>query len=225
MKRDKTQKLWSKAKKIIPGGNMMLSKKPDLFLPEKWPAYFSKTKGCKVWDLDKKVYTDMSLMGVGTNILGYANQKIDNEVLAVNVSDQYDKISKLFRESRMQKNLSIQELSLKTKIPENILISIEDNIEKTRPENPFLRSILFKLEECLSLKRNTFVGLLKKDKKNSRKDKRKFIISKLDFLNTWEGVFLYFLILVLSLFILKRYFLFSQTVIEIQNVEEKINQN
>ena len=153
------------------------------------------------------------------------NQKIDNEVLAVNVSDQYDKISKLFRESRMQKNLSIQELSLKTKIPENIIISIEDNIEKTRPENPFLRSILFKLEECLSLKRNTFVGLLKKDKKNSRKYKRKFIVSKLDFLNTWECVFLYFLILVLSLFILKRYFLFSQTVIEIQNVEEKINQN
>ena len=97
------------------------------------------------------------------------NQKIDNEVLAVNGSDQYDKISKLFRESRIQKNLSIQELSLKTKIPENIIISIEDNIEKTRPENPFLRSILFKLEECLSLKRNTFVGLLKKDKKKLKK--------------------------------------------------------
>ena len=80
MKRDKTQKLWSKAKKIIPGGNMMLSKKPDLFLPEKWPAYFSKTKGCKVWDLDGREYLDLSIMGVGTNILGYNNIEVDEAV-------------------------------------------------------------------------------------------------------------------------------------------------
>ena len=80
MKRDKTQKLWSKAKKIIPGGNMMLSKKPDLFLPEKWPAYFSKTKGCKVWDLDGREYIDLSIMGVGTNILGYNNIEVDEAV-------------------------------------------------------------------------------------------------------------------------------------------------
>ena len=80
MKRDKTQKLWSKAKRIIPGGNMMLSKKPDLFLPEKWPAYFSKTKGCKVWDLDGREYIDLSIMGVGTNILGYNNIEVDEAV-------------------------------------------------------------------------------------------------------------------------------------------------
>ena len=51
-----------------------------MFLPKKWPTYFSKAKGCKVWDLDKKVYTDMSLMGVGTNILGYCNSKVDEAV-------------------------------------------------------------------------------------------------------------------------------------------------
>ena len=80
MKKNKTQKLWSKAKKIIPGGNMMLSKKPELFLPDKWPAYFSKTKGCNVWDLDGRKYTDLSIMGVGTNILGYNNYEVDNAV-------------------------------------------------------------------------------------------------------------------------------------------------
>ena len=64
----KTQKLWKRAKQIIPGGNMLLSKRPELFLPNKWPAYFSKSKGCNVWDLDKK-YIDISLMGVGTNTL------------------------------------------------------------------------------------------------------------------------------------------------------------
>ncbi len=79
----KTQKLWKRAKEIIPGGNMLLSKRPELFLPNKWPAYFSKSKGCHVWDLDKRKYIDLSLMGVGTNSLGYANLKVDNAVKKV----------------------------------------------------------------------------------------------------------------------------------------------
>ena len=74
------QKLWSRAKKIIPGGNMLLSKRSELFLPEGWPVYFSKTRGCRVWDISKKEYFDMSLMGVGTNILGYSNKEVDNKV-------------------------------------------------------------------------------------------------------------------------------------------------
>jgi glutamate-1-semialdehyde 2,1-aminomutase len=75
------QKLYKRAKKIIPGGNMLLSKRPEMFLPNIWPAYFSKAKGCKVWDLDEKEYIDMSLMGVGTNILGYSHEEIDEAVI------------------------------------------------------------------------------------------------------------------------------------------------
>ena len=82
-KMSKTQKLWRRAKQIIPGGNMLLSKRPELFLPNKWPAYYSKSEGCHVWDLDKKKYIDISLMGVGTNTLGYANSKVDNAVRKV----------------------------------------------------------------------------------------------------------------------------------------------
>ena len=82
-KMSKTQKLWRRAKQIIPGGNMLLSKRPELFLPNKWPAYYSKSKGCHVWDLDKKKYIDISLMGIGTNTLGYANSKVDNAVRKV----------------------------------------------------------------------------------------------------------------------------------------------
>ena len=52
MKKNTGQKLWIKAKKIIPNGNMLLSKNPDNFLRYKWPSYFSKTRGCKIWDLD-----------------------------------------------------------------------------------------------------------------------------------------------------------------------------
>jgi glutamate-1-semialdehyde 2,1-aminomutase len=76
------QKLWQRAKEVIPGGNMLLSKRPEMFLPAFWPTYFSKAKGCKVWDIDGNEYTDVSLMGVGTNILGYAHQDIDAAVLS-----------------------------------------------------------------------------------------------------------------------------------------------
>ena len=77
------QKLWKRAKQIIPGGNMLLSKRAEMFLPEQWPAYFSRTKGCKVWDLDGRELTDLSLMGVGTNTLGYGHPEVDAAVRAV----------------------------------------------------------------------------------------------------------------------------------------------
>ena len=54
-----------------------MSKNPDMFLPEFWPSYFSKSKGCTIWDLDGKQYVDMSVMGIGTNILGYSNDEVD----------------------------------------------------------------------------------------------------------------------------------------------------
>ena len=74
------QKLWNKAKEIIPGGNMLLSKRPEMFLPDKWPSYFSKAKGCSVWDLDGRELIDMSIMGIGTNLLGYGNEEVDEAV-------------------------------------------------------------------------------------------------------------------------------------------------
>jgi len=76
------QKLWKRAKQVIPGGNMLLSKRAEMFLPDQWPAYFSKAKGCKVWDLDGNEYIDMSIMGVGTNILGYGHDEVDEAVRA-----------------------------------------------------------------------------------------------------------------------------------------------
>jgi glutamate-1-semialdehyde 2,1-aminomutase len=74
------QKLWKRAKRIIPGGNMLLSKRAEMFLPEQWPAYFSKAKGCRVWDLDGRELIDMSLMGIGTNSLGYGQPEVDEAV-------------------------------------------------------------------------------------------------------------------------------------------------
>jgi glutamate-1-semialdehyde 2,1-aminomutase len=74
------QLLYKKAKNLIPGGTMLLSKRPEMFLPEEWPSYYSKAQGCYVWDLDGNKYLDMSIMGIGTNILGYGNPDVDMAV-------------------------------------------------------------------------------------------------------------------------------------------------
>ena len=75
------QKLWKRAKNIIPGGNMLLSKRAEMFLPEQWPSYYSKSKGCNIWDMDNNKFIDMSIMGVGTNILGYGHTEVDEAVI------------------------------------------------------------------------------------------------------------------------------------------------
>ena len=77
----KGQDLYKKAKSLIPGGTMLLSKRPEMFLPENWPSYFSYSKGCKVWDLDGTELIDMSIMGIGTNSLGYGNDEVDSAVV------------------------------------------------------------------------------------------------------------------------------------------------
>lgn len=77
----KGQDLYKKAKTLIPGGTMLLSKRPEMYLPDLWPAYYSKAKGCEIWDLDGKKLIDMSIMGIGTNTLGYGNEAVDKAVL------------------------------------------------------------------------------------------------------------------------------------------------
>ena len=72
--------LWRRAKRLIPGGSMLLSKRSEMYLPEGWPAYFDRTDGCQVWDLDGTRYLDLGLMGVGTNILGYSHPEVDEAV-------------------------------------------------------------------------------------------------------------------------------------------------
>ena len=72
----KAKNYWKRAKKVIPGGNMLLSKRSELFLPDFWPSYFSRAKGCHIWDLDNRKLIDLSIMGIGTNVLGYGNKYV-----------------------------------------------------------------------------------------------------------------------------------------------------
>ncbi|WP_320664852.1 aminotransferase class III-fold pyridoxal phosphate-dependent enzyme [Prochlorococcus sp. MIT 1223] len=75
------QTLWIKSKELIPGGNSLISKRPDLFAPNLWPTYYDKAKGYFIWDLENRKYVDMSIMGIGTNTLGYGNENIDEAVI------------------------------------------------------------------------------------------------------------------------------------------------
>lgn len=76
----KSQELYKKAKELMPGGTQLLSKRPEMFGVDNWPSYYSKAKGCEVWDLDGKKYKDFSYMGIGANVLGYADDDINNAV-------------------------------------------------------------------------------------------------------------------------------------------------
>ena len=145
------------------------------------------------------------------------NKDLNNEVV-----DYYSQIAKLVSEARIQQNLTIQELSRISKINEQTISSIEKNNKKIRPKYPFIRSILIKLEECLLLEKNTLVNLAVRERENFKREKKEFLVSKFDLLNTWQGSLLYFFILILSIFILKRYFILNINVIEIQNFENKI---
>ena len=74
------QELYKKAKRLIPGGAQLLSKRPEMFLPDQWPGYFSRVKGAEVWDLDGGKYIDMGNNGVGACVLGAADPDVDAAV-------------------------------------------------------------------------------------------------------------------------------------------------
>ncbi len=150
------------------------------------------------------------------------NKKIENnKILNYELVDNYREIAKLVKEARIQQKLSIQELSRISKIPEQTINSIENNKKNIRPKFPFIRSILIKLEECLILKKNSLVKLATRERENFKKEKPNFLIRKFDLINTWQGTLFYFFILVITIFILKRYFISNVHIIEIQNIENK----
>ncbi len=156
------------------------------------------------------------------NLFLFKKKTKNNKVLNHEVFDNYRELAKLVQEARIQKNLTIQELSRISKIPEQTINSIENNNQNSIPKYPFIRSILIKLEKCLVLKKYTLVKLATKKVEIIRKEKQNFIVSRFDLVNTWQGTLLYFFVLILTIFILKRYFVLNVNIIEIQNIENKI---
>src|SRR5262245_9208843 len=72
--------LYLHARARIPGGTQLLSKRPEMFLPEQWPTYYSRARGAEIWDLDGNRYIDMSHNAVGACILGYTDPDVDAAV-------------------------------------------------------------------------------------------------------------------------------------------------
>ena len=161
-------------------------------------------------------------MNIFKNLLIFKKKSVIDNEANHRLFDQYGEIAKLVKEARIQRNITIQELSRISKIPAQTIISIENNNKNIRPKYPFIRSILIKLEECLGLKKNTLEKLVIREGETSKREKNDYIINKFDLINTWQGSLLYFLILFLTVFVLKRYFILNINVIEIQNIENKI---
>ena len=162
-------------------------------------------------------------MNIFKNIFLFKKKSVIVNEVNHGLVDQYGDIARLVKEARIQKNLTIKDLSGISKIPEQTIISIENNNKNTRPKYPFIRSILIKLEDCLGLKKNTLEKLAIREGESSKKVNKDFIVKKFDLINTWQGSLLYFFILILTVFILKRYFILNVNVIEIKNIENKIS--
>ena len=126
-------------------------------------------------------------MNILKNLFLLNNKSETNKDLSSGLVDQYIEIAKLVKEARIQQNLTIKELSYISKIPERIINSIENNNKNIRPDYPFIRSILIKLEECLALKKNTLLNLAVKERKIFKKEAKDFMFRKFDLINTWHG--------------------------------------
>ena len=161
-------------------------------------------------------------MKILKNLFLFNKKSEKNEDFNSGLVDKYIEIANLVKEARIQQKLTVEELSYISRIPERIINSIENNNKNIRPDYPFIRSILIKLEECLVLKKNTLLKLAVSERKIVNKGGKDFLFRKFDLINTWQGSLLYFFILVLTIFILKRYFILNVKVIEIQSIENQI---
>ena len=145
------------------------------------------------------------------------NKKHNNH----NIVDPYISIGNIIKESRLKKNLSIEDLSLLSKIPVSTILGIENNLKEFIPPYPFTRSILLKLEECLSIDKLKLIKLIQKEYiPNNKKIKKSFTFTKIDLFNSWQGSFIYLFIIIISIFVLNSYYL-NNRIIEFKYIEKK----
>ena len=139
------------------------------------------------------------------------------------IVDPYISIGNIIKESRVKKKLSIEDLSFLSKIPISTILGIENNVKELIPPYPFIRSILLKLEECLSLEKFKLIKLIQKDYiPINKRIKRNFTFTKIDLFNSWQGNFIYLFLIVISIFVLNSYYL-NNRVIEFKYIEKSSN--
>ena len=137
------------------------------------------------------------------------------------VADPYINIGNIIKESRVKKNLSIEDLSTLSKIPTSTILGLENNVKESIPQYPFTKSILLKLEEYLCLEKFKLVKLIQADDlPTNKRTKRNFTFNKIDLFNSWQGGVIYLFLIVFSIFVLNSYFL-NNRVIEFKYIEKK----
>ena len=143
----------------------------------------------------------------------------------VDTIDPFENIGNIIKESRVKQNLSIEDLSSLSKIPISTIFGIENNLKELIPPYPFTRSILLKLEECLSLEKFKLIKLIKKENITTNKSIKKFFtFTRIDLFNYWQGSFIYLFLIMISIFVLNSYYLNSR-VIEFKYIEKTSSQN
>ena len=153
------------------------------------------------------------------NFKKFKQLKINNN--KDNAVDPYINIGNIVKENRIKKNLSIEDLSFLSKIPISTIFGIENNVKKLIPPYPFTRSILLKLEECLSLEKLQLIKFIHKESiPMNKKMKRDFIFTKINLFNSWQGNFIYLVLIIISIFVLNSYYL-NNRVIEFKYIENK----
>ena len=139
------------------------------------------------------------------------------------VADPYINIGNIIKESRVKKNLSIEDLSTLSKIPTSTILGLENNVKESIPQYPFTKSILLKLEEYLCLEKFKLVKLIQADNlPTNKRTKRNFTFNKIDLFNSWQGGVIYLFLIVFSIFVLNSYFL-NNRVIEFKYIEKTID--
>ncbi len=137
--------------------------------------------------------------------------------------DPYVNIGNIIKENRIKNNLSIEDLSFLSKIPISTIFGIENNVKELIPPHPFTRSILLKLEECLSLEKLKLIKLIQKEYiPTNKRIKRNFTFTKIDLFNSWQGSFIYLFLILISIFVLNSYYL-NNRVIEFKYIEKKVS--
>jgi len=140
-----------------------------------------------------------------------------------NIIDPYINIGNIIKENRVKSHLSIKDLSYLSKIPISTIVGIENNEKELIPPYPFIRSILLKLEECLSLEKFKLIKLIPNENiQINKRIKRNFIFNKIDLFNSWQGSFIYLFLIIISIFMLNSYYL-NNRVIEFKYIEKSSN--
>jgi glutamate-1-semialdehyde aminotransferase len=71
--------LYRRAKELILGGTQTISKQPERYDPERFPAYIDRARGCRIFDIDGNEFLDY-VMALGPVILGYCHPAVDQAV-------------------------------------------------------------------------------------------------------------------------------------------------